>query len=265
MTQPVKRALITNDDGIASPGLAPLVEVARAAGYEAVVAAPAEEHSGASAALFGIDARLRVAVEPRRAPGVPDDVECWAVGGSPALVTFLAAHDAFGPRPDVVLSGINWGPNTGHAVLHSGTVGAALAALTFGIRAMAVSSAGHRPRHWETAGVVAAHALRWLEGRPPDEGVLNVNVPDVPPELLRGVRVAPLAPFGVVEARVDRHLGDDGVGELQLGYDGWDLASDTTSDAGLLAAGWATVTTLQAPWAVPTVDFPELDGPPGRG
>lgn len=257
------RALVTNDDGIDSPGLAPLVDVARAAGYDVVVAAPATEHSGASAALFGIDAKGRVAVERRRAPGVADDVDCWAVGGAPALVAFLAAHDAFGARPDVVLSGVNWGPNTGHAVLHSGTVGAALAALTFGIRAMAVSSGAHRPRHWATAGLVAAHALRWLEGRPAGEGVLNVNVPDVPAELLRGVRVAPLAPFGVVEARVERHLGEDGVGgELQLGYSGLDVGDDATSDAGLLAAGWATVTTLQAPWAVPSVAFPETDGPP---
>ncbi len=126
---------------------------------------------------------------------------------------------------------------------------------------MAVSSGAHRPQHWATAGVVATHALRWLEGRPAGEGVLNVNVPDVPPELLRGVRVAPLAPFGVVEARIEPHLGDDGGGELQLGWSGLDLTADSTTDAGLLAAGWATVTMLQAPWAVPTVGFPELDGP----
>lgn len=252
------RALVTNDDGIDSPGLAPLVDVARAAGYDVVVAAPASEHSGASAALLGIDAAGRVAVARGSAPGVDADVECWAVAGAPALATFLAAHDAFGPRPDVVLSGVNTGPNTGHAVLHSGTVGAALAALAFGIRAMAVSSAAHRPRHWETAGLVAAHGLRWLEGRPAGEGVLNVNVPDVPTSALRGVRVATLAPFGVVEARVERSSAE----QVQLGYAGLDAGSDPGSDAALLAAGWATVTTLLAPWSVPTVGFPELDGPP---
>lgn len=251
------RALITNDDGIDSPGLAVLAGVAAAAGYEVVVAAPATEYSGASASLFGLERDGRVVVEEKAAPGLPDGTASYAVAAAPALIAFLAAYEAFGPRPDLVLSGVNRGPNTGNAVIHSGTVGAATSAVTHGIRAMAVSIVVPDPRHWETAGVVATHALRWLETRPPEAGVLNLNVPDVAPADLRGLRVAPLARFGAVDARVDRtHAG-----AMRVTYAEVDPTGDADSDAGLAAAGWATATVLQAPWAVEAPGFPEVDGP----
>ncbi|WP_188037631.1 5'/3'-nucleotidase SurE, partial [Actinotalea sp. JY-7885] len=224
------RALVTNDDGIDSPGLAVLAQVAAAAGYEVVVAAPATEYSGASASLFGIERDGRVVVEPRRAPGLADDVESYAVAAAPALITFLAAYEGFGPRPDLVLSGVNRGPNTGNAVIHSGTVGAATSAVTHGIRAMAVSIITAHPEHWATAGVVASHALGWLEAREPRAGVLNLNVPDLPAHRLRGIRVAPLADFGAVEARIDRPGAD---GAVRVRYAELDPTADAGSDAGL--------------------------------
>lgn len=253
------RALITNDDGIDSAGLAPLVRVALAAGYEVTVAAPARESSGAGAALFGAEAGGRLVVEEKACPGLPEGVRSLAVRAAPALIAFLAAHDGFGPRPDLVLSGVNRGPNTGHAVLHSGTVGAALTAMTHGIRAVAVSMPAARPRHWATAEAVVAHVLGWVTERPARDGVLNVNVPDVPLHELRGVRSAPLAEFGAVTARLD----DVGGGELLLHYDEIDPTGDAASDAGLVAAGWATLTLLTAPCFDRGATLPEhLDGPP---
>ncbi len=93
------RALITNDDGIDSPGLAVLARVALAAGYDVTVAAPATEHSGASACLFGVEEDGRLSVEETACPDLPDGVRSLAVGGSPALIAFLAADGGFGPRP----------------------------------------------------------------------------------------------------------------------------------------------------------------------
>lgn len=252
------RALITNDDGIDSPGLAVLARVALEAGYDVVVAAPAEEHSGASASLLGVEHGGRVVSREARAPGLPDGVPSYAVRGAPALITFLAAHDAFGPRPDVVLSGVNRGANTGHSVLHSGTVGAALSAVTQGIHGLAVSSAAMRPAHWGTAGAVAAHGLRWLMSRPATDGVLNVNVPDVPLADLRGVRSAPLASFGAVQAQV----AELEQGRLTLTFEEIDPMRDAASDAGLLASGWATLTLVRAPWFDASAELPELAGPP---
>lgn len=248
------RALITNDDGIDSPGLTVLAEVALEAGYEVTVAAPARESSGASASLLGAEQDGTLLVEPKACPGLPDGVPSFAVRAAPGLIAFLAAHDGFGPRPDVVLSGVNRGSNTGHAVIHSGTVGAALSAMTHQIHGLAVSLAASDPRHWATAGAVAAHGLAWLTEQPAADGVLNINVPDVPYRALRGVRQAPLASFGAVQARVH----EVGKGQLMVTYAEIDPTRDADSDAGLLAAGWATMTLLQAPCFDAEAELPEL-------
>lgn len=253
------RALITNDDGIDSPGLAVLARVALAAGLDVLVAAPARESSGASAALTGVAEDGTLVVEARRCPDLPDHAESLAVGAAPALIAFLAAHDAFGPRPDVVLSGVNRGPNTGHAVLHSGTVGAALSAATHGIPALAVSMAAVQPQHWSTAERVAAHALTWLLERGGADGVLNVNVPDLPVDQLLGIRKAPLASFGAVQAQVVHAEG----GAHQVTYSEIDPRQDLACDAGMLFSGWATLTLLRAPCADLNADLPEHpDGAP---
>lgn len=252
------RALITNDDGIESPGLAPLARIALDAGLEVVVAAPARESSGASASLTGAEEDGTLMIHPHPGVDLPDGVESYAVGAAPALIAFLAAHDGIGRRPDVVLSGVNRGANIGHAVLHSGTVGAALSAHTFGIPAIAVSMGSSRPVHWSTSGRVAAHALAWLLGQDRHDGVLNINVPDVPAHQLRGIRKAPLASFGAVQARVKHVEG----GAHEVTYSEIDPTADADSDAGLLAAGWATLTLLQAPCWHAGADLPEhLDGP----
>lgn len=252
------RALVTNDDGIDSPGLSVLAQVALDAGYEVTVVAPASEYSGASASLFGVEQGGTLVVEEKAPPKLPGGVRSLAVGAAPALIAFLAAHDGFGPRPDVVLSGVNRGANTGHAVIHSGTVGATLSAMTHGIHGLAVSSNAANPQHWETAGLVAAHGLRLLMSRPADDGILNINVPDLPADQVRGVRRAPLAKFGAVQARVDALEA----GGLQVTYSEIDPTADAESDAGLLAAGWATMTLVQAPCWAPDADLPELDGLP---
>ena len=106
--------------------------------------------------------------------------------------------------------------------------------------------------------MVAAHALPWLLDREDRTRVLNINAPDVVPEQLLGVRKAPLASFGSVHARV--HEVDKG--NLMVTYSDLDPTVDAASDAGLLAAGWATLTLLEAPCFVADADLPEVDGPP---
>jgi 5'/3'-nucleotidase len=132
------RALVTNDDGVDSDGVRTLAAVVRDAGLETVVVAPGWDSSGASASLTSVLRDGRSMISERPDVG-PDGVRTFAVEGSPAFIVRTAATGAFGAPPDVVVSGINGGLNTGHAVLHSGTVGAALTAATFGLPAMAVS------------------------------------------------------------------------------------------------------------------------------
>lgn len=247
------RVLVTNDDGIDSAGLQVLASVAAEAGLDVVVAAPHEERSGSSASLVAtrVDGRLRLREE--RLPGL-DHVRAFAVEATPAYITWAGVRGAFGDRPDLVLSGVNKGPNTGHAVLHSGTVGAAFTANAHGLPALAVSLTAPDPSHWATAALVATRTLRWmLEQESLGPAVINVNVPDVPADRLRGVTSAPLASFGAVQADV----ADVGEGFVTLTFSEIDVSVEPHTDAGLQKAGWATVTALTGPR--------EADRPPLHG
>ncbi|WP_324649373.1 5'/3'-nucleotidase SurE [Georgenia sp. H159] len=251
------RVLITNDDGIESAGLVVLAEVALEAGCEVVVAAPHRQYSGASASLTAQEVDGRLALVDKRPPGLPDGVVSYGVKAAPALIAFVAAYGAFGPRPDLVLSGVNLGANTGRATLHSGTVGAALSAATQGISSLAVSIASADPQHWATARLVTTHAFAWLQEQPVDERVLNVNVPDIPVDQLRGLRPAHLASFGAVQARV-REKGKDYV---MLTYSGVTARDEPGSDHDLLTRGWATATLLSAPYDDPgETELPSFEG-----
>lgn len=252
------RVLVTNDDGIDSFGLTVLVRAALARGHEVTVAAPAEQYSGASASLTGEEIDGRIALVRSAPPGLPAGVSAVGVKAAPALITFLASYGAFGPVPDFVLSGVNLGANTGKATLHSGTVGAALSAATHGIRSLAVSIASGDPQHWETAEVVTGLALAWLEANDPREGVLNVNVPDIAPDRLRGLRPAALASFGAVQAQV---RAVDEASYVQVSYSAEEAREEPDSDHYLLSRGWATVSLLRAPVAdVTGPPLPRFDG-----
>lgn len=237
------RALITNDDGISSPGLAALAAVAHDAGLDVVVAAPHLERSGSSASLGAMRADGRVIVHDASLDGV-EGVQSIGVEATPAFIVWAGVRNAFGDPPDIVLSGINKGPNTGHAILHSGTVGAALTANAHGIPAIAVSMSAPEPTHWDTASEVAARTLAWALEQPPSAPVvLNVNVPDVAGSDLRGLKVAPLATFGAVQA----DIAEVGEGYVSITFSEIDVSTEPDSDAGLQTSGWATITPITGP------------------
>lgn len=123
--------LITNDDGIYSPGLAALAEVAREVG-EVRVMAPDVERSSASHA---ITAHLPISYKKASIP--VDDIQAFKVNGTPADCAALGTHLT---KTDVVLSGINMGPNLGNAMWHSGTLAAAKQAVLLGIKGIALST-----------------------------------------------------------------------------------------------------------------------------
>ena len=208
-----------------------------AVGYDVVAAAPGRDYSGASSAIGPIDGEgLEVTeVELSGLPGVP----AYGVDGPPALAVIVARLGGFGPSPDLVVSGINPGPNTGRSVLHSGTVGAALSAQNFGLSALAVSIGTGDPSHLDTAAKVAVDAVSWLRSAA-DRTVLNVNVPNLPVALLRGVRIAPLAPFGTVRTA----LGERIAGRLQLEWRETEHELPPDCDTSLVRAGYVTVTSL---------------------
>ena len=192
------RILVTNDDGISSEGLHVLARRLVELGTVTVFC-PSTDFSGAGAAIGHIGPGLPdvIAVDLPELAGVD---AAYHFDGPPALATILACKGVFGAVPELVVSGINPGWNVGHAVHFSGTVGAGVTAGVFGVPAIAVSqpvAGGGEPQRWGTAADVVASlvddvvASRRRGEEPP---LLNVNVPNLPAERLRGRVATTLAP-----------------------------------------------------------------------
>ncbi|MFN2583009.1 MAG: 5'/3'-nucleotidase SurE [Candidatus Dormibacteria bacterium] len=248
--------LVTNDDGIESEGIRRLAIAAVAAGLDVTVAAPDKEASGSSAALSAVESEGRILTEPRALEGL-EGVPCYAVSAAPAFAVLLAYRGAFGERPDVVLSGINRGANTGNAIVHSGTVGATLSAGTYGLPGLAVSLKLARegaPQQWDTAATIAQRIIPLLVDSK-DATVLNLNVPDLALSDVRGIKRAHLASFGAVQTNVQ----EVGKGWVKLGLVETKDELEPGSDAALLAAGYATVTPLNPICEQLHADVPGLD------
>jgi 5'-nucleotidase len=234
------RALITNDDGIDSPGLLTLASAAVSCGLDVVVAAPATQSSGTSASVAAASDTGRVVSERRTLPGL--DAEAFAVAAHPALITLIACRGGFGGKPDLVLSGVNLGANVGRAILHSGTVGAALTGHLNDVSSLAVSLDvgldGPEPL-WDKADEAVRAVLPVLLEMPAAT-VLSLNVPNIVD--VQGVRWAKLARFGSVQSRVDEV--DENEIELVTVYSEESLVPGT--DSALLASGYATLTPLNS-------------------
>ena len=173
------RVLLSNDDGVHSAGLAALAAAFQ--GDEVWVVAPDREQSASSHAI-SLHRPLRlVEVAPRR----------FAVDGTPTDAVYMGLnHVLKGARPDVVVSGVNHGPNLANDVLYSGTVAAAMEAALLGVHAIAVSLAGLPPHDFsEAARFAVSLARRLVENPPAAPLLLNVNVPPGPVRGYRFVRL----------------------------------------------------------------------------
>ena len=179
----LRRVLLTNDDGIAAPGLAVLAEIAADLADEVWIVAPETDRSGTSHSLSLHDPLRTIKLGERRfsVDGTPGD--CAAIG---------LAHLLADAPPDLVLSGVNRGANLGVETVFSGTVGAAMTAMLLGVRAIALSQVftGPNPVHWDCARRLGAEVIRDLLARGwPDDACLNVNFPDCPPGEARGLKI----------------------------------------------------------------------------
>ncbi len=170
------KILVSNDDGYQSPGLIALVEALRVLG-QVIVVAPDRDRSGASNSLT-----LDV---PLRASRMPNGF--MRVNGTPTDCVHLALTGLSDIEPDIVVAGINHGPNLGDDVIYSGTVAAATEGRFLGLPAMAISIASHAPQHLATAARVAVALVQRLREQPLEPSIiLNVNVPDCPFDELSG-------------------------------------------------------------------------------
>lgn len=176
------RILLSNDDGYFAPGLHALAQAMAPLG-EVTVVAPERDRSGASNSLT-LDRPLSVR---------KSHLGYFYVNGTPTDCVHLAVTGLLDALPDIVVSGINHGTNMGDDTIYSGTVAAATEGFLLGIPAIAVSLASRHGGHYATAGQVAAGLVRrFADGGLPAPVLLNVNVPDLPPDQLRGTRVTRL-------------------------------------------------------------------------
>ncbi|MFQ5934675.1 MAG: 5'/3'-nucleotidase SurE, partial [Dehalococcoidia bacterium] len=178
------RILVTNDDGITSPGLQALVESLKEVG-DVVVAAPDREQSGVGAALT-----LHHPVRIAPTPPIFDGVEAYAVEGTPADCVVLATTTLIKGPVDLLVSGINAGSNLGNDVFVSGTVGAAFHGYFRAIPSVAISVTSLTNLRYDVAAKLAlVLAQRVKEGVLPRELLLNVNIPNKPLNELKGIRI----------------------------------------------------------------------------
>jgi 5'-nucleotidase len=170
------RLLLSNDDGYSAPGLISLADGLR--GYaDVTVVAPDTNRSGASNSL--------TLQQPLRATTVANQV--IKVDGTPTDCVHLAITGLLDEEPDMVFSGINHGANLGDDVLYSGTVAAATEGRYLGLPSVAISLASHHSEYFDAAVQVAIDLFKQLEHKPlPQDTILNVNVPDLPLDQIRG-------------------------------------------------------------------------------
>lgn len=230
--------LVCNDDGIDAAGIAALAAALDGLGTLAVVA-PFEEQSAVGHA---ITVRDPMRVHVWQFDGPSGEVWARAVTGTPADCVKIAAQKLLPRPPDLVVSGINHGPNTAVNILYSGTVSAATEATILGIPSVAVSHQAWRPEDFEPAGLVARQiAERVLDDGLPEGVLLNVNVPDGEP---RGVRVTRQARARWEEEFEERRDPFDRP-YYWLGGKFVDLDDGGDTDLAAIEAGYVSVTPLQ--------------------
>ncbi|AXQ13020.1 MULTISPECIES: 5'/3'-nucleotidase SurE [Shewanella] len=211
------KILVSNDDGVTAPGIRALSE-ALSAVAEVLTVAPDRNCSGASNSL--------TLTNPLRINKL--DNGYISVNGTPTDCVHLAIRELYEGEPDMVVSGINAGANMGDDTLYSGTVAAAMEGRFLGLPAVAVSLVGRELTHYDSAAAYAVKIIMGLKKHPiASDQILNINVPDLPLDEIKGIRVTRLGARhkaeGMVRAR-DPHgrevfwLGPPGI-ELDVGED----------------------------------------------
>ncbi len=234
------KILVSNDDGIQSPGILLLAEALESIGADVLVVAPQIERSTTGHSLtLHKPLRVREVAKNR-----------FFVSGSPADCIYFATRHMLDKKPDLIVSGVNYGANLGQDHFYSGTVAAAREGSFFGIRSLALSlcllPGTNEKLLWDTPVAFAKKFVpRFFESQFPSTHVLNINIPNLPSSQIKGTRFA---------FQGKRNYSDDvsecldprgrkyyWIGGLQLGHD--DMPG---SDCDLVAAGYIAMVPLKS-------------------
>ena len=180
------KLLISNDDGVFALGVRTLANTLAKAGHEVTVVCPDRERSATG---HGLTLHRPIRAEQVENIFYPS-VTAWSCSGTPADCVKFALSAVMATRPDLVLSGINHGPNLGTDVLYSGTVSAAMEGVLEGINSIAFSLANFTSHEFETAANFALKLVNQVsQQQPPQPMLLSVNIPAVPESEIAGVLV----------------------------------------------------------------------------
>ena len=255
------RILVTNDDGYSAPGIEALVVALaewaeQAPDREIIVVAPDTNYSGAGAAVGEVYSRDGINYT-RVAMRGAEHVEAYALDAAPALCAIVGCLGGLGPKPDLICSGINLGVNVGRSVLYSGTVGAVLSGGQLGCSGLAVSMQSVEGAPLHVAAKVAVAVIDELLAAPPAT-MLNLNVPALEFDQLKGIRRARISKAGIVKqtstlqstkTRGALTIGERASLSLTLGSAVPELGDvsdeDPEDDGAMVAAGYASLTALR--------------------
>ncbi|GLS82824.1 5'/3'-nucleotidase SurE [Paraferrimonas haliotis] len=225
------KILVSNDDGVNAVGIKALSDALSELG-EVLTVAPDRNCSGASNSL--------TLTNPLRIHTLENGY--ISVNGTPTDCVHLAIRELYQDEPEIVVSGINDGANLGDDTLYSGTVAAAMEGRFLGLPALAISLVGKT--HYETAAIVAKQLVEKLKSAPlGKDQILNVNVPDIPYEQIKGIRVTRLGARHKAEGMV-RTQDPAGREIFWLGPPGAQQDAGEGTDFEAVAQGYVSITPL---------------------
>ncbi len=244
------RILVTNDDGIHSPGLTVTENIARSLTDDVWVVAPETEQSGASHSLtLSTPLRLRQIAERR-----------FAVSGTPTDCVMMACLHILKdqPQPDLILSGVNWGSNLADDVTYSGTIAGAMEGCALGIPSIALSQAyeegGRANIDWSAgeahgaATVAAVVKAGWPQGT-----LININFPGCPPDQVKGVKVVPQGKYDLLSTEIQERMDARSRAYYWIGLRRRKATPPGNSDLGAVYDNWISVTPLHLNLTEPSV------------
>lgn len=232
------KILLTNDDGIYARGLSALYEELSKDADCLIVAPEIEQSAVGHAITLFRPLMVRSATKGGSFLG-------YAVCGTPADCVKIGIKELAGQLPDMVVSGINRGANCGNNVIYSGTVSAATEAAMMGVTSMAISLDSHKEADFSFASRIARKLMRFLTDNPSMAGgAFNVNVPCLPEDQIRGIKVVRQGQGRTIESFEKRVDPRDNIyywmsGEKAAG------PQTAETDNGALAAGYVTITPIQ--------------------
>ena len=226
------KILISNDDGYQAEGIETLAQYL-SKDHEVVVVAPNENKSAASSSLT-----LNQALKPKKI-----DTNIYSINATPSDCVHLALCGFLDDEFDLVVTGINFGPNLGDDVIYSGTVAGAIEGRFLGLPSIAVSLASWEGKYFDTAGRVASQVVNQIHtSQLSHDTVLNVNVPDVPYEDIQGFQTTRLG---------KRHMSEPSIQDKKdsslywIGENGKEADNGVGTDFHAIANNYVSVTPLQ--------------------